>query len=92
MCYTYLCRLRHITSVVLFNIYSHTFALLNQQILNTHLQRAVLGASVKLEVMDADSCDDMSLPSGVAGAVGKHHLVVAFTRPQEVQVLRDIRV
>lgn len=54
----------------------------------THLQRAVLGTSVQLEVMDADRCDDMSFPSGVTGAVGEGHLVVALACPQQTQVLR----
>lgn len=57
---------------------------------NTHLQRAVLGTSMQLEVMDADSCDDMSLPPGVTGAVGERHLIVALTRPQQTEVLTDI--
>ena len=56
---------------------------------DTHLQRAVLSASVQLEVMDADGCDDVSLPPGVTGAVGERHLVVAFTCPQQTQVLTD---
>lgn len=56
---------------------------------NTHLQRAVLGAGVQLEVMDADGCDDMSLPPGVTGAVRERHLVIALTRPQQTQVLSE---
>lgn len=54
-----------------------------------HLQRAILSAGVQLEVMDADCCDDVTLPSGVAGAVGEHHLIVALTRSQQAQVLKD---
>lgn len=42
---------------------------------------------MELEVMDADSCDDMSFPPGVTGAVGERHLVVALTRPQQTEVL-----
>lgn len=55
--------------------------------INTHLQCSILSASVQLEVMDADSCDDVSLPPGVAGAVGEHHLIVPLTCPQQAQVL-----
>lgn len=54
---------------------------------DAHLQRAVLGASVQLEVIDADGRDDVSFPPGVAGAVGERHLVVALARPQQTQVL-----
>lgn len=42
---------------------------------------------MQLEVMDADSCDDMSFPPGVTGAVGERHLIVALTCPQQTQVL-----
>lgn len=55
----------------------------------THLQRAILSTSVQLEVMDADSCDDVSLPPGITGAVGERHLIVALTCPQQTQVLTD---
>lgn len=48
---------------------------------NTHLQRAVLSAGMQLEVMDADSRDDVPLSPGVAGAVRKHHLIVTLTCP-----------
>lgn len=54
---------------------------------DAHLRRAVLGASVQLEVIDADGRDDVSFPPGVAGAVGERHLVVALARPQQTQVL-----
>lgn len=42
---------------------------------------------MQLEVMDADSCDDMSFPPGVTGAVGERHLIVALTCTQQTQVL-----
>lgn len=54
---------------------------------DAHLQRAVLGTGVQLEVIDADGRDDVSFPPGVAGAVGERHLVVALARPQQTQVL-----
>lgn len=53
----------------------------------THLECAVLCTGVKLEVIDADSCNDMAFPSGVTGAVGEHHLIVALTCSQQTQVL-----
>lgn len=59
----------------------YVFCILKQLKINAHLQRAILSARMQLEVMDADSCDDVTLPSGVAGAVGEDHLVVALTCP-----------
>lgn len=53
-----------------------------------YLERAVLSTGMQLEVVDADGRDDMALPSGVTGAVREHDLVVAFTRPQQAQVLQ----
>lgn len=53
----------------------------------SHLQGAVLCTRVQLEVMDADGRDDVTFPPGVTGAVGEDHLVVAFARPQQTQVL-----
>lgn len=41
--------------------------------------------------MDADSRDDVTFPPGVAGAVGEDHLVVAFARAQQTQVLGEKR-
>lgn len=61
---------------------------LPHQHLPAHLQSAVLRARVQLEVMDADGCDDVTLPAGVAGAVRKDHLVVALACPQQAEVLR----
>lgn len=57
------------------------FCILKQLEMNAHLQRAVLSARVQLEVMDADSSDDVALPPGVAGAVGEDQLIVALTCP-----------
>lgn len=54
----------------------------------SHLQGALLRAGVQLEVVDAESREDVAFPPGVAGAVGEDHLVVAFTGPQQTQVLR----
>lgn len=45
---------------------------------------------MQLEVMDADSCDDMALPPGVTGAVWEDHLIIALTCPQQAQVLTSI--
>lgn len=53
----------------------------------SHLQGAFLCTGVQLEVVNAHGRDDVPFPPGVTGAVGEDHLVVAFTRPQQTQVL-----
>lgn len=46
-----------------------------------HLQLSLLGAGVEFKVLNADGGDDMSLPPGVAGAVGEDDLVVTLACP-----------
>lgn len=56
-------------------------------VLVSHLQGAFLCTGVQLEVVNPHGRDDVPFPPGVTGAVGEDHLVVAFTRPQQTQVL-----
>lgn len=46
-------------------------------------------AGVQLEVVNANCGDDVAFTSRVAGTVGEYDLVVAFTAPQQTQVLKD---
>lgn len=59
--------------------------------MGSHLQGAFLCAGVQLEVVDADGRYDVTFPPGVTGAVGEDHLVVAFARAQQAQVLGKAR-
>lgn len=44
---------------------------------------------MQLKVPDADGCDDVPLPPGVAGAVREDDFIVALTGPQHVEILGE---
>ena len=47
----------------------------------SHLQLSFFSAGMQFKVRDADGCDNMPLPPGVAGTVGEDNFIVALTSP-----------
>lgn len=57
----------------------------------TCLQCALFRAGVQLEVLYTDGCDYVAFTARVAGTVREYDLIVAFTTPQQIQILRGER-